>query len=131
MDLIEPDNKENCSSKRPTTRKKPSIPLLNNYLAEQITIEEIEPSYSNKVSVLEEDDEPIDPSYAMDYITDIMNLLYTLEKKYPIRSSYLIDSNGGTTRSWKVTAKHRTILIGWIIQLFYAKFHLSQDSMHM
>jgi hypothetical protein len=132
MDLIESDNKENCSSKYPTIYKKISIPLIDNYLAEEIIIEQIENSKS-------EDDELIDPSYAMEYIGDIMNLLYTLEKKYPIKSSYLINSssiittiaNGSAIRPWKLTAKHRIIVVGWIIQLFYARFHLSQDAMHM
>jgi hypothetical protein len=141
MDLIGSDNKENCSSKRPTTIcKKASIPLLDNYLAEQITIEQIEPLSINENSKSQDnDDEPIDPSYAMDYISDIMNLLYTLEKKYPIQSSFLTNSssiittiaNGSAIRSWKLTAKHRIIVVGWIIQLFYARFHLSQDAMHM
>ena len=85
------------------------------------------------------DDEPIDPSYAIDYISDIMNLLYTLEKKYPVRSSFLTNpslgittiANGSAIRSWKLTAKHRLIVVGWIIQLFYSRFHLSQDALHM
>jgi hypothetical protein len=95
-----------------------------------MTIEQIEPY---------EVSEPIDPSYAMDYINDIMNLLYSLEKKYPIKSSFLTNSssiittiaNASAIRPWKLTVKHRIILVGWIIQLFYARFHLSQDAMHM
>jgi hypothetical protein len=131
MDLVESDNKENSSSKRPTTRKKVSVPLFDAYLPEEFTLEQIEPLYPDKTSPLEEDDEPIDPSYAMDYIADIMNLLYTLEKKYPIQSLFLTNTNETTIRAWKVTVKHRVILVGWIIQLFYAKFHLSQDALHM
>ncbi|CAF2809170.1 unnamed protein product [Rotaria sp. Silwood2] len=139
IDLIESNNKENCSSKCLTTYKKDSIPLLNNYLAEQINIEQIELPYTNESSTLDEDYEPIDPSYAMDYIVDIMNLLYTLEKKYPIHSSFLTNpsstiitiANGSAIRPWKLTAKHRLIVVGWIIQLFYARFHLSQDAMHL
>jgi hypothetical protein len=139
MGLIGSDNKENCSIKHPTIARKPSIPLLNAYLAEQISIEQIEP-FSNSENSKSEDDELIDPSYAMDYISDIMNLLYTLEKKYPIRSSFLTNTsasgiitvaNGSAIRPWKLTTKHRTIVVGWIIQLFYARFHLSQDAMHM
>jgi len=68
MDLIESDNKKNCSSKQSKAS--------NTYLAEQMIIEQIEPFYTKS-----EDDESIDPSYAIDYIGDIMNLLYTLEKK--------------------------------------------------
>jgi hypothetical protein len=139
MGLIGSDNKENCSIKHPTIARKPSIPLLNAYLAEQISIEQIEP-FSNSENSKSEDDELIDPSYAMDYISDIMNLLYTLEKKYPIQSSFLTNpsaseiitvANGSAIRPWKLTTKHRTIVVGWIIQLFYARFHLSQDAMHM
>lgn len=153
---INSDNKENRASKRPTTiptnilRKKPvqiPIQVLDKYTAEEITIEIIESALSNEELHNDEDDEPIDPTYAMDYIADIMNLLYTLEKKYPIQSTFLINSsstassfpfttmatmaNGSATRPWKLTNKHRTIVVGWIIQLFYARFHLSQDALHM
>ncbi|CAF0791948.1 unnamed protein product [Rotaria sp. Silwood1] len=140
MDPIETNNKENCSSKHLITYKKDPIPLLNHYLVEQINIEQIELPYTNESSMLTDDDEPIDPSYAMDYIVDIMNLLYTIEKKYPIHSSFISNpslniitiANGSASRSsWKLTAKHRLIVVGWIIQLFYARFHLSQDAMHL
>jgi hypothetical protein len=148
MDLIEKtkianDNKENCPVKRTATRKKViQIPIqcLDDYLAEQIDTEQIEPPYTNENSTSEDDDdEPIDPTYAMDYVADIMNLLYTLEKKYSIQLSFLNHSsstistmaNGSAIRPWKLTAKHRTIVVGWIIQLFYTRFHLSQDAMHM
>jgi hypothetical protein len=164
MDLVEQpknknfnnnDNKENRSSKRPTTtntiRKKPiqiPIQLLDKYAAEELTIEIIEQALTNDDLQTDEDDEPIDPTYAMDYVADIMNLLYTLEKRYPIQSTFLTNSsslsitsfplttmatmaNGSATRPWKLTTKHRTIVVGWIIQLFYARFHLSQDAMHM
>jgi hypothetical protein len=166
MDLIEQpknknfynnDNKENRSSKRSTTistiRKKPiqiPIQLLDKYAAEEFTIEIIEQPLTNDDLQTDEDDEPIDPTYAMDYVADIMNLLYTLEKKYPIQSTFLTNpssssstttsfplttmatmANGSATRPWKLTTKHRTIVVGWIIQLFYARFHLSQDAMHM
>jgi len=170
MDLIEQpktknflnnDNKENCSSKRLTTtttttttntlRKKTiqiPIQLLDKYAAEDLTIEIIEQALTNDDLQTDEDDEPIDPTYAMDYVADIMNLLYTLEKRYPIQSTFLTNSssltitsfplttmatmaNGSATRPWKLTTKHRTIVVGWIIQLFYARFHLSQDAMHM
>ena len=134
MDLIGSDNKENCSVKHPTiVNKKPSISF---YLSEPMIIEQIEPSMDSSKS---DEEELIDPSYAMDYISDIMNLLYTLEKQYPIQSSFLTNiptgiitvANGSAIRPWKLTAKHRTIVVGWIIQLFYARFHLSQDAMHM
>jgi hypothetical protein len=164
MDLVEQpknknfnnnDNKENRSSKRPTTtntiRKKPiqiPIQLLDKYAAEELTIEIIEQALTNDDLQTDEDDEPIDPTYAMDYVADIMNLLYTLEKRYPIQSTFLTNSssltitsfplttmatmaNGSASRPWKLTTKHRTIVVGWIIQLFYARFHLSQDAMHM
>jgi hypothetical protein len=164
MDLVEQpksktfmnnDNKENRPSKRPTItstiRKKPvQIPIqfLDKYAAEQIDIEIIEPPLTIDDLTADEDDEPIDPTYAMDYVADIMNLLYTLEKKYPIQGSFVTYSssttttsfplttmatmaNGSATRPWKLTTKHRTIVVGWIIQLFYARFHLSQDAMHM
>ncbi|CAF0876066.1 unnamed protein product [Rotaria sordida] len=139
IDLMESNNKENYSSKYLTTYRKDPIPLLNNYLAEQIDIEQIELPYKNEISILDEDNEPIDPSYAMDYIVDIMNLLYTLEKKYSIHSSFLTNPsstiitnlNGNAIRPWKFTAKHRLIVVGWIIQLFYTRFHLSQDAMHL
>ena len=163
MDLVEQpkakgslssDNKENRPSKRPTTiatssilRKKP-VPAaapLEFFSVEQIIIEIIEPSLTDDGPPTDDDDEPIDPTYAMDYIADIMNLLYTLEKKYPLQSTFLTNAppssfpltsmatmaNGSATRPWKLTTKHRTILVGWIIQLFYARFHLSQDAMHM
>ena len=99
-------------------------------------IEQIEPPYQTEISSLDDEYRSIDPSYAMDYITDIMNLLYTLEKKYPIQSSFLINSSSliidlSTRHTWKLTSKHRTIVIGWIIQLFYGRFHLSQDALHM
>lgn len=155
--LINNDNKENRSSKRPTTnvvRKKPiqiPIQVLDKYTAEEITIEIIEQALSNDDLQLDDDDddEPIDPTYAMDYVADIMNLLYALEKKYPIQSTFLVNSssttatssfpltamatmaNGSATRPWKLTTKHRSIVVGWIIQLFYARFHLSQDAMHL
>ncbi|CAF0927320.1 unnamed protein product [Adineta steineri] len=165
MDLVEQpktknyinnDNKENRSSKRPTltsaTRKKPiqiPIQILDNYAAEEFIIEIIEQALTNDDLQLDEDDEPIDPTYAMDYVADIMNLLYALEKKYPLQSTFLTNpsssstttsfplttmatmANGSATRPWKLTTKHRTILVGWIIQLFYARFHLSQDAMHI
>ncbi|CAF0861275.1 unnamed protein product [Adineta steineri] len=147
IDLVGSDNKENCSAKHTTTtattRKKILPLLLDNYLAEQINIEEIEPPYTNENSSLKtndnDDDEAIDPSYAMDYIADIMNLLYTLEKKHPIQSTFLTNptlpittlANGSAIRSWKLTVKHRLIVVGWVIQLFYSRFHLSQDAMHI
>jgi hypothetical protein len=161
MDLVEQpknknDNKENRPSKRPTTaniiRKKPiqiPIQLLDKYAAEEFTIEIIEQALTNDDLQSDDDDEPIDPTYAMDYVADIMNLLYALEKKYPIQSTFLTNpsstttitsfplttmatmANGSATRPWKLTTKHRTIVVGWIIQLFYARFHLSQDAMHM
>jgi hypothetical protein len=162
MDLVEQpkgkhfDNKENRQSKHPTTtnpiRKKTiqiPIQLLDKYAAEELTIEIIEQALTNDDLQTDEDDEPIDPTYAMDYVADIMNLLYTLEKKYPIQSTFLTNpsstttttsfplttmatmANGSATRPWKLTTKHRTIVVGWIIQLFYARFHLSQDAMHM
>ncbi|CAF1672710.1 unnamed protein product [Adineta ricciae] len=162
MDLVEQpkgktstnnDNKENRASKRPTISsaiRKKVIPIpvqiLDKYAAEELTIEIIEQALTNEELQTDEDDEPIDPTYAMDYVADIMNLLYTLEKKYPIQSTFLTTSssatsfpsttmatmaNGSATRSWKLTTKHRTIVVGWIIQLFYARFHLSQDAMHI
>jgi hypothetical protein len=166
MDLVEQpkmknfsynDNKENRQSKRPTAatttiRKKVvqiPIQLLDKYAAEEMSIEIIEQALTNDDLQTDEDDEPIDPTYAMDYVADIMNLLYTLEKKYPIQSTFLTNpssttttntfplttmatmANGSATRPWKLTTKHRTIVVGWIIQLFYARFHLSQDAMHM
>jgi hypothetical protein len=164
MDLVEQpktknfinnDNKENRSSKRPPTinpiRKKPiqiPVQVLDKYAAEELTIEIIEQALTNDdLQTDDDDDEPIDPTYAMDYVADIMNLLYTLEKKYPIQSTFLTNSspttssfplatmatmaNGSATRPWKLTTKHRTTVVGWIIQLFYARFHLSQDAMHM
>lgn len=147
MDLLGSENKENCATSRPfATRLKQStsVTVLDKYLAEQITIEQVEPPYATDTAATDnnnnnDDDEPIDPSYAMDYITDIMNLLYTLEKKYSVRSSFLTNpslaittlANGSAIRSWKLTAKHRLIVVGWIIQLFYSRFHLSQDAMHM
>ena len=107
--------------------RKSSIPKIDHY-----PVEQIEPPYTNE---LYENEEPIDPLYAMDYITDIMNLLYALEKRSPIRSSFLTNSlstmvNGGALRAWKLAAKHRTIVVGWVLHLCYAKFHLSQDTMH-
>jgi len=132
MDLVGSENKENTSAKHPIISKKPSISFFN---VEQITIEQIE-----ALATKSDDEELIDPSYAMDYISDIMNLLYTLEKKYPIQSSFLSNPSSGIVtvangsaaiRPWKLTAKHRTIVVGWIIQLFYARFHLSQDAMHI
>lgn len=157
MDLVEQpknkttlnnDNKENRSSKRPIStnvlRKKAVQPVevFNN---EIFTIELIEPPLNDELPATDEDGELIDPTYAMDYIVDIMNLLYALEKKYPLQSSFLSTStatsnplttmatmaNGSATRPWKLTTKHRTILVGWIIQLFYARFHLSQDALHI
>lgn len=141
MDLVGANNKENALSKCIIAIKKPQISLLDNYLAESIHIEQIESPYPNETILVNEDDEPIDPSYAMDYIVDIMNLLYTLEKKYPIHSSYLANSpsataamatiaNGSAVRTWKLSVKHRIIVVGWLIQLFYARFHLSQDALH-
>ena len=156
--LVKDDNKENRPSKRPTTtstiRRKPiQIPLqiLDQYTAEEINIEIIEQALTNDDLQIDEDDEPIDPTYALDYVTDIMNLLYALEKKYHIQPNFLTNlsasattttasfplttmatmANGSATRPWKLTAKHRTIVVGWIIQLFYARFHLSQDAMHL
>lgn len=140
------NNKENCSSKRsiPITRNKQQKPPVDQFFNEEIQVEQVEPADPN-VHFLPIDDqeesleEPIDPTYAMDYITEIMNLLYTLEKKYPIESSFLTSSaltmttiaNGSAIRPWKLTGKHRTIVVGWLIQLFYTRFHLSQDALHM
>lgn len=163
MDLVEQpkgkpagnsDNKENRPSKRPTmsniARKKPiTVHVLDKYAAEEFTIEIIEQALTNEeLQADDDDDEPIDPTYAMDYVADIMNLLYTLEKKYPVQATFLTNApsssaasvplttmatmaNGSATRPWKLTTKHRTVVVGWIIQLFYARFHLSQDAMHM
>lgn len=128
------DNKENSGSKLPVPVVKKAS---SSFLIENLRIDPIETHYSNSQELI--DEEPIDPSYAMDYIVDIMNLLYAMEKKYPIRSTYLSNStapmttmaNGSAARPWKLTGKHRTIVVGWIIQLFYARFHLSQDALHM
>jgi hypothetical protein len=156
---INNDNKENRPLKRSTTGmltntnflRKKNIAVttvqtpVNIYTNDKIDIIIIEPSLTDDGPPTDEDDEPIDPTYAMDYIADIMNLLYALEKKYPIQSVFLATvtsnafplttmatmANGSATRPWKLTTKHRTILVGWIIQLFYARFHLSQDAMHM
>ncbi|CAF3470536.1 unnamed protein product, partial [Rotaria sp. Silwood2] len=67
-------------------------------------IEQIEPLSINN-------DKQIDPSYAMDYINDIMNLLYTLEKKYPIKSSsFLItNTNGNGIRPHETKYVHSDI----------------------
>ncbi|CAF1146642.1 unnamed protein product [Rotaria sordida] len=156
--LINNDNKENRQSKRPITtttnviRKKPiqiPIQVLDKYTAEEIIIEIIEQALTNDDLHIDDDDEPIDPTYAMDYVADIMNLLYALEKKYSIQITFLTNppsttttssfplttmatmANGSATKPWKLTTKHRTIVVGWIIQLFYARFHLSQDAMHL
>lgn len=152
--LLNNDNKENRASKRPIVsnniRKKPiqiPIQVLDKYAAEELIIEIIEQALTNDDLQPDDDDEPIDPTYAMDYVADIMNLLYTLEKRYPIQPTFLSNptssaasfplttmatmANGSATRPWKLTTKHRTIVVGWIIQLFYARFHLSQDAMHM
>ena len=166
MDLVEQpkvrtfvntDNKENRSSKRPPAanvfRKKPTqitVQVIDTFTMEPFDVEVIEPPLTDDGPPADDDDEPIDPTYAMDYVADIMNLLYTLEKRYPLKSSFLSNApasssigasfvlanmatlaNGSATRPWKLTTKHRTILVGWIIQLFYARFHLSQDAMHM
>ncbi|CAF0960096.1 unnamed protein product, partial [Didymodactylos carnosus] len=72
--------------------------------------------------------------YVMNYIRDIMNLLYALESHYQIDNSYLQVTSTRTTipsKTWKMTLKHRTILVEWLIQLFYCRFHLSQDSLHV
>ena len=168
MDLVEQpkirpfantDNKENRSSKRPPAasvfRKKPTqiaVQIIDTFTMEPFDVEVIEPPLTDDgpPTAAADDDEPIDPTYAMDYVADIMNLLYTLEKRYPLKSSFLSNAppsssigssfvlanmatlaNGSATRPWKLTTKHRTTLVGWIIQLFYARFHLSQDAMHM
>lgn len=152
MDLVEEpkiknDNKENRPTRTFTNllRKKP-VQLPEKFATEEFTIEIIEEALTNEeIHGDDDDDEPIDPTYAMDYVADIMNLLYTLERKYPIQSTFLTTTtttthplttmatmaNGSATRPWKLTTKHRTIVVGWIIQLFYARFHLSQDAMHM
>lgn len=114
---------------------------MDQYLAADLHIEQVEPAYTSEYVLPTEDseDEPIDPTYAMDYIAEIMNLLYTLERKYTIHSSFLTNpsltmstmANGSAIRPWKLTGKHRTIVVGWIIQLFYTRFHLSQDALHM
>lgn len=133
------DNKENSTSKLPIAVLRKS---QNSTFIENFQIEPIEFHYSNEFSSDVEqstDDELIDPSYAMDYIVDIMNLLYAMEKKLKIRDSYLSNSttsmttmpNGSAARPWKLTGKHRTIVVGWMIQLFYARFHLSQDALHI
>jgi hypothetical protein len=87
------DNKENSSSKRtiPVLRKQLATPTLDQYLAADLHIEQIEAAYTSDyvLPTEESEDEPIDPTYAMDYIAEIMNLLYTLEKKYTIQSSFL------------------------------------------
>lgn len=155
--VVNSDNKENRASKRPTTtitatiRKKPvqiPVQVIDRFAADEITIEIIEHALTNEELHNEDDDEPIDPTYAMDYVADIMNLLYALEKQYPVQATFLSNSptsssisfplttmatmaNGSATRPWKLTTKHRTILVGWIIQLFFARFHLSQDALHM
>lgn len=170
MDLVEQpktktngnanDNKENRASKRSASttmtttttttflRKKTiqnATQPVEIFTVEHINIEIIEPPLDDDACTVDDDDEPIDPTYAMDYIADIMNLLYTLEKKYPLQPTFLSTAtsstyplttmatmaNGSATRPWKLTTKHRTILVGWILQLFYARFHLSQDALHM
>lgn len=139
------NNKENCSSKRsiPVSRKQPKPPV-DQFINEEIHVEQVEPVDPTTPFLPIDDqddslDEPIDPTYAMDYIAEIMNLLYTLEKKYPIQSSFLTApslsmttiANGSAIRPWKLTGKHRTIVVGWLVQLFYTRFHLSQDSLHI
>ena len=140
------NNKENCSSKRsiPISRKPQPKPAVDQFINEEIHVEQVEPIDPTTQFLPIDDqedslDEPIDPTYAMDYIAEIMNLLYTLEKKYPIQSSFLTSpslsmttiANGSAIRPWKLTGKHRTIVVGWLVQLFYTRFHLSQDSLHM
>lgn len=140
------NNKENCSSKRsiPVPRSKQTKPPADQFINEEIQVEQIEPVDPNtQYSPIDDQedslDEPIDPTYAMDYIAEIMNLLYTLEKKYPIQCSFLTSqslsmttiANGSAIRPWKLTGKHRTIVVGWLVQLFYTRFHLSQDALHM
>ena len=157
MDLLEQpknDNKENRASKRPTStnvvlRKKNANAAAGQpveiFASELLSIELIEPPLNDESPATDDDGELIDPTYAMDYIAEIMNLLYALEKKYPLQSNFLSNptstthpltsmatmANGSATRPWKLTTKHRTVLVGWIIQLFYARFHLSQDALHM
>ncbi|CAF1513427.1 unnamed protein product, partial [Didymodactylos carnosus] len=84
---------------------------------------------------LDEDEHRINGEiYVMNYIRDIMNLLYALESHYQIDNSYLQVTSTRTTipsKIWKMALKHRTILVEWLIQLFYCRFHLSQDSLHV
>ncbi|CAF4622083.1 unnamed protein product, partial [Didymodactylos carnosus] len=96
----------------------------------------IEPSFARDndfdIDELDEDEYRVNGEiYVMNYVRDIMNLLYALESYYPIDNSYLQVTSTIAAKAWKVTLKHRTTLVEWLIQLFYCRFHLAQDSLHV
>ncbi|CAF0832975.1 unnamed protein product [Didymodactylos carnosus] len=104
------------------------VPLPMNKQLEILAIEP--PSDSKEKDELDEDEQVVyGEIYVMNYIRDIMNLLYALELYYPISNAYLRTST--ESKTWKITFKHRTTLVEWLIQSFYCRFRLSQDSLHV
>ena len=98
----------------PVSRKQQK-PSVDQFINEEIHVEQIEPADPNTHILPIDDqeeslDEPIDPTYAMDYISEIMNLLYTLEKEISdsIIISYIAFIEYDHNSQWKCDSTMET-----------------------
>jgi len=113
-------------------------------IANSLVIVEVEPPLSEGEA--EDVDDDLDPEdrqlsanreiYVLNYIRDIMNFLYALEQYQPNSNSYLhvakpVSTLMSSSNTWKLTPQIRTRLISWLTELFYFRFCLSQDSLHL
>ncbi|CAF1230571.1 unnamed protein product [Didymodactylos carnosus] len=99
------------SSARSTTLLHLLLPLPMNKQLEILTIKP--PSDSKEKDELDEDEQVVyGEIYVMNYIRDIMNLLYALELYYPVSNAYLRTST--ESKTWKITFKHRTTLVEYL-----------------
>lgn len=58
-----------------------------------------------------------------DYVNDIYNYLYEMERQFPINDNHLKNQK-------EVTPKMRAVLIDWINEVHY-QFHLVLETFHM
>jgi hypothetical protein len=96
------------------------IVLDSNDVSLNSTSASVEEDISDIVDIDEGDYE--NTQLAADYVKDIYNYLYHMEKQFRVSSSFL---DGKI-----VTSKMRSVLIDWLIQV-HLKFHLLQETLYL
>jgi cyclin B len=76
--------------------------------------------YMNVVDIDKDDHD--DPQLVSDYVNEIYSYMRLLEAEYAIKSNFL--------EKKEVTAKMRSILINWLVQV-HLRFHLLQETLYL